>query len=70
MALTHPARTPHVPGLISQPHFALPAITAAADPSPLKAALDAAWHALQTYGEHYPELLAEIRCLCAEQPGS
>ncbi|WP_331771459.1 hypothetical protein OG948_48585 (plasmid) [Embleya sp. NBC_00888] len=59
--------TPYVPGPISQPHFALPAVLAAADPVPLRAALDAVWHALHTYGEHYPELLAEIRAACTEQ---
>ncbi|MFE0654264.1 hypothetical protein ACFVZH_37565 [Streptomyces sp. NPDC059534] len=70
MALTHPASTPHVPGLISQPHFALPAVTAAAEPIALKAALDAVWHALHTYGEHYPDLLEEIRSLCAQRAGT
>ncbi|MGC0372532.1 hypothetical protein [Streptomyces sp. SAI-229] len=54
---------------ISQPHFALPAVLAAAEPAPLKAALDAVWHALNTYGEHYPELLEEIRSVCAEKAG-
>ncbi|MFD8009601.1 hypothetical protein [Streptomyces sp. NPDC058955] len=68
MALTHPARTPRVREPISQPHFALPAILAAADPSPLKAALDAVWHALATYGERYPEFLEEIRSYCAAPP--
>ncbi|MFF3838265.1 hypothetical protein [Streptomyces sp. NPDC001930] len=68
--LTHPANTPHVPGLISQPHFALPAVLAAAEPTPLKAALDAVWHALHTYGEHYPDLLEEIRSVCAERAGT
>ncbi|MFF8413361.1 hypothetical protein [Streptomyces omiyaensis] len=68
MALTHPARTPQVRGPISQPHFALPAVLAAAEPSPLKAALDAVSHALETYGEHYPEFLEEVRPLCA-RPG-
>lgn len=59
--------TPYVPGPISQPHFALPAVLAAADSVPLRAALDALWHALHTYGEHYPVLLAEIRAACTEQ---
>ncbi|MFI0829352.1 hypothetical protein ACH4Q7_33585 [Streptomyces roseolus] len=66
-ALTHPARTPQVRGPVSQPHFALPAVLAAADPSPLKAALDAVSHALETYGEHYPALLEEIRSFCADR---
>ncbi|KPI22089.1 hypothetical protein OV450_7506 [Actinobacteria bacterium OV450] len=52
--------TPDVRGPISQPYFALPAVLAAAEPNPLKAALDAVWHALHTHGEHYPELLTEI----------
>ncbi|MFE5514007.1 hypothetical protein ACFQ9J_26085 [Streptomyces sp. NPDC056529] len=59
--LVFPASTPQVRGPISQPHFALPAVLAAAEPDPLKAALDAVWHALNTYGEHYPKLLDEIR---------
>ncbi|KUN15360.1 hypothetical protein AQJ11_43245 [Streptomyces corchorusii] len=28
------------------------------------------WHAVNTYGEHYPELLEEIRSVCAGQVGS
>ncbi|WP_443060996.1 hypothetical protein [Streptomyces sp. NBC_00464] len=63
----HPAATPQTRGLISQPHFALPAVLAAAKPAPLAAALDAVWHALNTYGEHYPGLLDEIRSVCAER---
>lgn len=61
--LVFPAGTPQVRGPISQPHFALPAVLAAAEPDPLKAALDAVWHGLNTYGEHYPELLDEIRSI-------
>ncbi|MDQ0788657.1 hypothetical protein [Streptomyces sp. B3I8] len=58
-------------GRISQPHFALPAVPAAADPDPLRAALDAVYAATETYGERYPELLAEIRAACAaeDEPG-
>ncbi|GGS93813.1 MULTISPECIES: hypothetical protein [Streptomyces] len=59
-----PARLPRPPHLISQPHYALPALPAAADPHPLRAALDAVWHALNTEGEHYPRLLAEVRSAC------
>lgn len=59
--LVFPASTPQVRGPISQPHFALPAVLAAAEHDPLKAALDAVWHALNTHGEHYPKLLDEIR---------
>lgn len=61
--LVFPASTPQVRGPISQPHYALPAVRAAAEPDPLKAALDAVWHALNTYGEHYPKLLDEIRSI-------
>ncbi|MER5489065.1 hypothetical protein ABT024_38440 [Streptomyces sp. NPDC002812] len=43
---------------------------AAADPYPLKAALDAVWHTIATYGEHCPELLREIRWACPEQATS
>ncbi|GGR41093.1 hypothetical protein [Streptomyces roseolus] len=68
-ALTRPAPAPQVRGLISQPHFALPAVLAAAEPSPLEAAPDAVSHALETYGEHYPELLKEIRSFCADRSG-
>ncbi|MFE1787881.1 hypothetical protein ACFW7J_05635 [Streptomyces sp. NPDC059525] len=57
--------TPDVRGPISQPYFALPAVLAAAEPDPLKAALDAVWHALHTHGEHYPELLKEIWAVCS-----
>lgn len=64
-----PMPTPPAPGEISQPHFALPAVIAAADPDPLKAALDAVWHAIATYGEHYPELLREIWSACPEPHG-
>lgn len=58
-------RTPRALHRISQPHFALPAVLAAAGPAPLIAALDAVWHALNTCGEHYPEFLDEIRAVCA-----
>lgn len=67
-AVVHSTGTPRAAERISQPYFALPAVLAAAEPAPLKAALDAVWHALNTYGEHYPELLKEIRSACAEQP--
>ncbi|MET8565146.1 hypothetical protein ABZV75_33025 [Streptomyces flaveolus] len=63
----HGAGNPRDPGPISQPHFALPAVLAAAESAPLRAALDAVWHAVNTYGEHYPELLEEVRPVCAEQ---
>ncbi|MFI2422691.1 hypothetical protein ACH5A7_01090 [Streptomyces sp. NPDC018955] len=55
---------PCEPSRISQPHFALPAVLAAAGSDPLEAALDAVWHAVGTYGEHYVVLLAEVRSVC------
>ncbi|WP_338118790.1 hypothetical protein [Streptomyces cyaneofuscatus] len=58
-------RTPRALHRISQPHYALPAVLAAAGPAPLIAALDAVWHALNTCGEHYPAFLDEIRAVCA-----
>nr|WSZ95599.1 hypothetical protein OH820_07940 [Streptomyces sp. NBC_00857] len=58
---------PRGPVRISQPHFALPAVLAAAEPDPLKAAMDAVCHAVNTYGEHHQELLEEIRSACAER---
>ncbi|WP_239516513.1 MULTISPECIES: hypothetical protein [unclassified Streptomyces] len=61
--LVFPAITPQVRGPISQPHYALPAVRAAAEPDPLKAALNAVWDALNTYGEHYLKLLGEIRSI-------
>ncbi|MET8947212.1 hypothetical protein ABZX30_27555 [Streptomyces sp. NPDC004542] len=67
--VVHTCSTPRELSRISQPHFALPAVLAAAEPVPLKAALDAVWHAVNTYGEHYPELLEEIRSACAQGMG-
>ncbi|MFJ9928224.1 hypothetical protein ACIRU5_19640 [Streptomyces misionensis] len=64
----HGTTGPSGRGPISQPHFALPAVLAAADPAPLRAALDAVWHAVHTYGEHYPRLLAEVRSGCVGPP--
>ncbi|MEV7296312.1 hypothetical protein ACIQ9K_13705 [Streptomyces microflavus] len=58
-------RTPRALHRISQPHYALPAVLAAAGPAPLIAALDAVWHALNTCGEHWPEFLDEIRSVRA-----
>ncbi|WP_432741927.1 hypothetical protein H7827_01290 [Streptomyces sp. JH002] len=63
----HAAGAQHRPERISQPHFAPPAVLAATGPDPLEAALDAVWHAVGTYGEHYPELLAEVRAACGGQ---
>lgn len=68
-AAAHASGTVRGPERISQLYFALPAVLAAAEPDSLKAALDAVWHAVGTYGEHYPELLEEIRSACADQVG-
>ncbi|WP_405618277.1 hypothetical protein OG292_28690 [Streptomyces sp. NBC_01511] len=48
---------------ISQPHLAVPAVFAAADPDPLQAAVDALFAAAATYGDDYGTLLAEVRSL-------
>ncbi|GAA3726941.1 hypothetical protein [Streptomyces tremellae] len=69
VAVAPGARTPREPRRISQPHFAPHAVRAAAGADPLKAALDAVWHALNTYGEHYPRLLKEVRSVCAGHAG-
>ncbi|MFH9089254.1 hypothetical protein [Streptomyces sp. NPDC017673] len=68
--VVHASGDPRGPERISQPHFALPAVLAAVEPVPLRAALDAVWHAVNTYGEHYPELLEGIRSVCAEHVGA
>ncbi|MFE5211680.1 hypothetical protein [Streptomyces sp. NPDC056600] len=60
-----PAGDPAAPGLISQPHFALPAVPGAAEADPLKAAVEAVWHAVNGCGERWPELLEEIRAVLA-----
>ncbi|GLX42222.1 hypothetical protein Sros01_82940 [Streptomyces roseochromogenus] len=44
-----------------------PTVLAAADPDPLKAALEAVFQAVSMCGEHYPKLLEEIRAVCADQ---
>ncbi|MEV3972938.1 hypothetical protein AB0K68_33190 [Streptomyces sp. NPDC050698] len=51
---------------LSQPHMALPAVTGAASPHPLQAAVDAVYAAVVTYGEEWPALLAEVRSLCTQ----
>ncbi|MFH9589889.1 hypothetical protein ACH4LS_32765 [Streptomyces luteogriseus] len=55
---------------IPQPHAALPAVTAAADPDPLRAALDAVHAAVVTYGEDHPALLAEVWSSCEGRDAS
>ncbi|MFH9060467.1 hypothetical protein ACH4GM_04465 [Streptomyces coeruleorubidus] len=49
---------------MSQPHMALPAVTGAAEPDPLRAALDAVFAAVDAYGENHPALLAEVWSVC------
>ncbi|MFJ3554002.1 hypothetical protein [Streptomyces sp. NPDC090114] len=53
---------------MSQPHMALPALLGAADPDPLRAALDAVFAAVAAYGEDHPTLLREIRSALPERP--
>ncbi|MER5834328.1 hypothetical protein ABT116_26675 [Streptomyces sp. NPDC002130] len=53
---------------VSQPHAALPAVTGAAEPDPLRAAVDAVYAAVVSYGAGWPALLAEMRSLCRERP--
>lgn len=66
-AAVHASGTARGTLLISQPYFAPPAVLAAAEPDPLKAALAAVWDSVNTYGEHYPELLEEIRSACVDR---
>ncbi|MFJ8595306.1 hypothetical protein [Streptomyces sp. NPDC093598] len=44
--------------------MALPAVTGAAEPDTLQAAVDAAYAAVVTYGENWPALLREVWSLC------
>ncbi|WP_327075279.1 hypothetical protein OG196_42380 [Kitasatospora purpeofusca] len=52
---------PEPPRRVSQSHMALPALLAAAGKDPLRAALDAVFAAVATYGEDHPSLLEEVR---------
>ncbi|MGA5134789.1 hypothetical protein ACPCTO_33880 [Streptomyces olivoreticuli] len=45
---------------MSQPHMAIPALLGAAEADPLRAALDAVYAAVATYGEDYRTLLEEL----------
>ncbi|MFD9235148.1 hypothetical protein [[Kitasatospora] papulosa] len=65
--MAHGFGTLRDPQRIAQAYFAPPAVLAAAEPDSLKAALDAVWHAVNTYGELYSELLKELRSACADQ---
>ncbi|MFH8462627.1 hypothetical protein [Streptomyces sp. NPDC017991] len=49
---------------MSQPHMALPAVTGAAEADPLRAALDAVYAAVVTFGEDHQTLLDEVRAAC------
>ncbi|MGW7522453.1 hypothetical protein [Streptomyces sp. NPDC054783] len=49
---------------VSQPHMAVPALLAVAEPDPLRAALDAVYAGVATYGEDYPALLREVWSVC------
>ncbi|MEV5440644.1 hypothetical protein AB0K80_32270 [Streptomyces sp. NPDC052682] len=62
---------PRPPLRLSQPHMALPAVLAAAVADPLRAALDAVFAAVVTYGDDYPALLEETAAALspAESPG-
>ncbi|MER6566113.1 hypothetical protein ABT288_07930 [Streptomyces sp. NPDC001093] len=54
-----------VPSLpVSQPHMAVPALLGAAEPDPLRAALDAVYASIATHGEGYPALLRQVWSLC------
>ena len=46
---------------VSQQHSAVPALFATAEPDALRAALDAVYAAVVTYGRHYRTVLAELR---------
>ncbi|MFW6691914.1 hypothetical protein [Streptomyces sp. MAR4 CNX-425] len=50
---------------VLQQAMALPALLAAADTDPLRAALDALSHAAVTWGSTYPDLFAEVRARLA-----
>ncbi|MFD4656939.1 hypothetical protein ACFWP2_15085 [Kitasatospora sp. NPDC058444] len=50
---------------VSQPHMALPAVLGAAEADPLRAAIDAVFAAVVTYGEDHPTALAEVRAVLA-----
>ncbi|WP_309096644.1 hypothetical protein [Streptomyces sp.] len=51
---------------MSQPHLALPAVPAAGEPDPLRAAVDAVYAAVSAYGERHRVLLDEIRSFVEE----
>lgn len=52
--------SPDRPRPVSQPYMAIPALFAAAEADPLRAALDAVYAAVATYGEDHPTLLEEV----------
>jgi hypothetical protein len=53
---------------MSQPHMAIPALLGAAEPDPLRAALDAVFAAVITHGESYHAFLQEVWSACQERP--
>ncbi|MGW5258165.1 hypothetical protein ACWERW_35460 [Streptomyces sp. NPDC004012] len=53
---------------MSQPHVAVPALIGAAEADPLRAALDAVYAAVATYGEDYRTLLQEVWSACQGSP--
>ncbi|MEU0009118.1 hypothetical protein ABZ079_33925 [Streptomyces sp. NPDC006314] len=55
---------PDRPLRMSQPHMALPALVAAAEADPLRAALDAVFAAVVTYGERHRTVLQEVWSVC------
>ncbi|MFF1452124.1 hypothetical protein ACFVYF_28890 [Streptomyces sp. NPDC058274] len=59
---------PDRPLRMSQPHMALPALLGAAQADPLRAALDAVYAAVVTYGEDYRALLREVWSVCEGHP--
>ncbi|WP_171163360.1 hypothetical protein [Streptomyces sp. I05A-00742] len=59
---------PQAPLGISQPHVAVPALLGAAGPDPLRAALDAVYAAVATYGEDYRTVLREVWSVCRRRP--
>ncbi|MFG2131910.1 hypothetical protein ACGFNV_29420 [Streptomyces sp. NPDC048751] len=65
MAITVGAPARSLP--MSQPHMALPAMLGAAEADPLRAALDAVYAAVVTYGDDYRTLLREIWSACQGQ---
>jgi hypothetical protein len=60
------APSPHL--RMPQSHLALPALLDATATDPVRAAIDATFAAVVTYGEAYPALLQELRSACRAAP--